>query len=120
MSEIKKSVRAYLLGFTFSILLTLAAYFLVVSGINPQPGVISKIVIIPSILVFALLQLIVQLTFFLHLGKESRPKWNLVFFITTFCTIVVVIVASIWIMDHLNYNMNQTQINQYINDQSGF
>ncbi len=120
MKLLHGTVASYIIGFLLSVILTMFAYNLVLLHLNSYYQVIPHIIIIPAILILALLQLFAQLIFFLHLGKESRPKWNLLFFIATFCAILVIVIGSLWIMDHLNYNMTPKQMNQYINDQSGF
>jgi plastocyanin len=48
--------------------------------------------------------------FFLHLGREKKPRWNLLFLISTIGIILVVVVGSIWIMNHLHYNMSATDV----------
>ncbi len=65
----------------------------------------NKNVLVAIILIFALMQLLVQLIFFLHLGREAKPRWNLIMLISTFGIVLLIVVGSIWIMDHLNYNM---------------
>ncbi len=115
-----KILRSYLIGFILSLICTFTAYILVLIHISSAHETIPHIVLIPSILLIAILQLLIQLIFFLHLGQESSAKWNIILFIFTCCSILVIVVGSIWIMYHLNYNMTSLQMNQYINDQSGF
>ena len=109
----------YIVGYILSILLTLAAYWLIVLHINSQHRVISHDTLIVSILGLAILQLVVQLSAFLHLGSEGGPRWKLGLFVSTVMLVLIVVIASIWIMGHLNYNMTPTQINQYLQDQQG-
>src|SRR5260221_3021634 len=99
---------SYIYGFLLSILLTLTAYIVVVYHI------FSANIALLCILVLAAIQLFVQLLFFLHLGKEKTPRWKLVLFLATASMVLVVVVASIWIMNHLNYNMTPTEMNQTI------
>ena len=92
------NLRTYVIGFALSIVLTLIAYALVVNEVW------SSNVLIAVIIGLAIVQLFVQLVFFLHLGRESKPRWNLI--VLTFAVIVVVIVVlgSLWIMQNLNYS----------------
>ncbi|HSW47612.1 MAG TPA: cytochrome o ubiquinol oxidase subunit IV [Candidatus Saccharimonadales bacterium] len=113
MINLHGTVKSYLIGFLLSIILSLIAYNLVLT--HP----ISNISLIALIIIIAFVQLFVQLIFFIHLGQDSPPKWHLIFFISTFCAILAIVVGSIWIMSHLNYNMTPKQMNQYIKDQSG-
>jgi len=89
----------YIIGFILSIILTVIPYYLVVNHILASE--MSYIVIS----VFAILQLLVQLVFFLHLGGESKPHWNLIAFVFTLFIIGILVTGSLWIMYNLNYNM---------------
>jgi cytochrome o ubiquinol oxidase subunit IV len=93
------TLRSYITGFILSIVFTLLAYFAVVSHL------VSGGVLIVIIIGFAIVQLMVQLIFFLHIGQESKPRWNLTFFLSTASIVLLIVVASLWIMNHLNYNM---------------
>lgn len=112
---------SYCVGLILSTILTFAGYIVATIHIQSHHEVISHSVFIPLVLLLAFLQFFVQLSFFLHLWKkDSTSRWNLFFFIITFIGILVIVVGSVWIMYHLNYNMTPNQMNQYINDQSGF
>lgn len=114
-------VTTYTFGILLSTILTLIAYILVQIHINSHHKILPHVFLIPLVLGLAFLQLCVQLFFFLHLWKkDSVSRLSLGFFITTFLGILVIVIGSIWIMYHLNYNMTPQQMNQYINDQSGF
>jgi cytochrome o ubiquinol oxidase subunit IV len=97
-SKEKGKVVTYTIGFILSILLTFLAYFLVVNK-SLESSTLTFLV-----MVFAIVQLIVQLLFFLHLGQEEKPHWNLVMAINTAAIILILVVGSIWIMTHLNYH----------------
>ena len=94
-----ETTKSFVIGFIISIALTLAAYVAVVNK------VLSGDILVTFILFLAFVQLVVQLLFFLHLGREPKPRWNLQVFLVAFSIIFVVVVGSIWIMHHLNYNM---------------
>ncbi len=99
------SVGTYAAGFVLSIGLTLAAYIPVVAHQSSNHKMFPHEILIPAVVILAVVQLCVQLVFFLHLAQESKPRWNLVFFIATVSIVLLVVVGSIWIMGHLNYNM---------------
>jgi cytochrome o ubiquinol oxidase operon protein cyoD len=80
----------------------------------------SGSMLLTAIFTFAFLQLFVQLYFFLHLGQEEKPAWNLVFFIATVGVIFIVVAGSVWIMNHLNYNMTPQQMLHYVQNEQGF
>lgn len=110
----KWALRSYVAGFALSILLTAASFIVVSTHVVSSPGLLFIIVLL------ALTQLIVQLIFFLHLRQESKPRWNLVMFLSTFGLVLILVIGSLWIMNHLNYNMTPDQINSYMNKQGGF
>lgn len=62
---------------------------------------------IPAIVIFAFCQGILQLTLFLHIGIEKKPRWNLMMLLFTLLILVVVVGGSMWIMYNLNYQMMQ-------------
>jgi cytochrome o ubiquinol oxidase operon protein cyoD len=112
----RKPLVAYVVGFILSILLTLLAYGTVTSHSFTAPVTITLIVF------FAIVQLFVQLIFFLHLGAESRPRWRLVTLGFGVLVVAIVVFGSLWIMDNLNYNMMHSpdKMQQYIDKQAGF
>lgn len=107
------TTKAYVVGFALSLVLTFAAYFLVTQHI------FSGVVLTTALLELAFVQLIVQLLFFLHLGQESRPRWNLIFFLLTFGVVLLVMVGSLWIMSNLNYNMTSQDMSKIIIEDEG-
>lgn len=113
-SSVMPAVRLYIAGFVLAVALTLAAYAVVV-----QKLFVAEIAV--AILVgLALVQFAVQLVFFLHLGQEQRPRWNMVAFLFTLLILVVIVLGSLWIMYNLNYNMNMTprQMDEFMIKQS--
>ena len=109
----EKRIKSYVVGFTLSVILTLTAYFIVANHI------FDGAILTFAILGLAFLQLIVQLVFFLHLTDESGPRWKLIFFFSTISIILLVMVGSLWIMHHLNYNMTPMEMNNSIMENEG-
>jgi len=107
------SVRNYLIGFGLSLLVTLTAYVLTTHH-NFSMHVIEIV-----LACLAAIQFIVQLLFFLHLGRESKPRWRLYVFIFMLGVVVIVVGGSLWIMNNLNYRMTPQQTLQYMNNQDG-
>lgn len=89
----------YITGFILSVLLTLTAYFVVVVEIFNGSAAIAVL------LGLALVQLAVQLLFFLHMDQESKPRWALVSFCFMLFFVIVIVIGSLWIMHNLDYNM---------------
>ncbi len=86
----------YLVGFILSLLLTLAAYF------TTTEHLFSKKMVFLTIIGLALAQAIVQFICFFHLSKESKPRWNLLIFLSMIFVIAIIIGGSLWIMYNLD------------------
>lgn len=91
--------KSYAIGFVTSLGLTLLAYFLAVH--QPFLGIFHYI----SIGTLGLIQSWILLYLFLDLGKETKPQWNLLVFLFTVMVTLILILGSMWIMYHLNYNL---------------
>lgn len=96
---------SYITGFVLSIVLTVVAYILVVEHVSSGHTTFTHTFLIATVVVLAIAQLFVQVYFFLHLGREHRPRWNTIFFLLTALITAVVVGGSLWIMYHLNHNM---------------
>ena len=102
---------AYVSGFVLSIAFTLEAYYLVAHR------ALSKWSLAAAIAGLAIVQFLVQLVFFLHLGRELRPRWKLVALLFMLGVVMIIVFGSLWIMNNLNYHMTPQQMNQYLNSQ---
>ncbi len=86
-------------GFVLSLVLTIIAYLLVSQEILPQK-------VLPyTVMILGGGQALVQLIFFLHLGLETDPKWNLIMFLFMLLILIVIVCGSLWIMQNLSYNL---------------
>jgi cytochrome o ubiquinol oxidase operon protein cyoD len=113
-TDIPNPLIAYITGFGLSIVLTLAAYFMVTGRLFQN---FTLMIIIGGL---ALVQFGVQLIFFLHLGQEERPRWRLIILLFMVMIVVILVVGSIWIMNNLNYHtMSPIDVNKYIHSQDG-
>jgi cytochrome o ubiquinol oxidase operon protein cyoD len=110
-------ITSYVFGYLLSLELTAGAYFTVKYALQAHSSVnYNKALAYISILAVA--QLIVQLVFFLHLGRESKPRWNLNALLFAVLVVVIIVFGSLWIMHNLNYHMqNPQQINKYLRSQ---
>ena len=100
---------SYLAGFIISVALTLAAYFAVTLHSSGVLWVIFGA---------AIVQLFVQLIFFLHIGKGPDARWTWLFFSFASLVVVIIVGGSLWIMANLNYNMTSAQMNASMLDQA--
>jgi cytochrome o ubiquinol oxidase operon protein cyoD len=111
--EGQATLSSYVIGYIISVYLTVTAYLLVRNHMN------SHAILLSLIIGLALVQFIVQLLFFLHLGRETKPRWKLLVFSFMIVIVCIIVFGSLWIMDNLNYRMTPSQMNTYMNDQSG-
>lgn len=103
LKEIQKlwhgTYTSYIIGFIASICLTLTSFYLVVSKY-------FSVQMLPYIIVgLALVQAIIQLLFFLHVGQEAKPKWETLVFYFMMTVLLIISVGSLWIMADLNARM---------------
>lgn len=91
------SYRSYIIGFLFSLAATLIAYFLVITHALP------KNMLDFAVVTLCVIQLVIQLIYFLHLGEESKPYWNLLIFSFMMLVMIILIAGSLWILYDLNY-----------------
>lgn len=107
---------SYASGFVLSVIFTLCAYFAVTQHL------FSGWALVIALLALAIVQFFVQLFFFLHVGRESKPRWKRLVLMLMITIVLVLVIGSIWIMYNLNYRMAQKtpqQINTYLKDQGG-
>ncbi|QCI21180.1 cytochrome o ubiquinol oxidase subunit IV [Buchnera aphidicola (Hyperomyzus lactucae)] len=97
-----KEIQSYLLGFCFSIILTIVPFLLVIQKTFP-----SKLNYI-LVLVCSIIQIIVHFVYFLHLDFSSEMRWNLVTLLFVIIIIFIVVFGSIWIMYNLNHHVMYT------------
>ena len=100
LSEIKKkwhgNIKSYLIGFFSSAMLTVAAFFLVITRLFTGPTLIITIVTL------GLIQAILQARFFLHVGEEEKPRWETLVFLFMVLVLLIIVLGSLWIMYDLN------------------
>lgn len=97
--HIHGSVKSYTIGFILSIVLTLIAFYLVADQ------TVTGVTLYATITVLCIAQVLVQLLFFLHLGEEDKPRWNLLIFLFMALVLGIIVFGSLWIMYNLNYRM---------------
>jgi cytochrome o ubiquinol oxidase operon protein cyoD len=106
------TLQAYIIGFILSLIFTFIPYYLVVN--HKASG--TKLLAI--ILAFGVLQMLVQLLFFLHLGRKPRPTWQILFLGGTVFAVLVVTGGSIIITSNLHRNMSASdQVLKLTNDE---
>lgn len=96
----QKKLGIYTFGFVLCSILTLLAFFTVMSGAY------SKTFTFVMIYSAACLQFVVQLIYFLRLNVQTKQgQTNVMSFIFTLVILTSIVLGSLWIMWNLNYNM---------------
>jgi len=98
------SAKNYIIGFVLAVVLTMLSFLPVMANWFDflNWSVSAKVA---YLLGFALIQMAMQIAFFLHLNEGPDAKWNVgTMWISVL--IVLIIIAGTWVtMQHLNYNM---------------
>ncbi|MGG5254032.1 cytochrome o ubiquinol oxidase subunit IV [Neobacillus sp. SM06] len=92
MHEQHGSIKAYLIGFILSIVLTIIPLVLVLEHL------LSKTALVASILIAAALQFVIQLFFFMHIRDGEGPRYNAMALVLGLVFALTIIIGSIWIM----------------------
>ena len=98
------SINSYVVGFVLSLGLTIVPYLLVTKQVFSGKNLLL------TIIGLALVQMVVQILFFLHLGRGPKPLYNTIFFVMTAALITLVVGASLLIMDNLYRTMSPTEV----------
>ncbi|MDB5265614.1 MAG: cyoD 2 [Parcubacteria group bacterium] len=108
---------AYVLGFILSLLLTFAAYGVVVYHVLP----VSLTYVIAVLIGLAGIQFLVQLVFFFHLSAQHAARERLIILGGTIIIVGILLSGSIWIMFTLDQRMmpSATQMTHYMDTQAG-
>ncbi len=108
------STKSYTAGFLLSLALTFEAYLLATN----KTFSITTITI--TVLALAIVQLLVQLFFFLHFDRATKKSWNIVVFLFMALVVSIVVFGSLWIMKNLDYHMQSpADTEQYLKDNEG-
>lgn len=94
---------SYIIGFVLSVALTLlplALLWMHEAGGHAFP---SHAVMYAAFVLCAVLQMGVQLSFFLHVEDEKRPRWNLLALSFALLVVAIVVGGTLWIMNNLSH-----------------
>jgi cytochrome o ubiquinol oxidase operon protein cyoD len=93
------SLGGYVSGFVLSVLLTVAAFGLVMRGLfPPQTALIA-------LAVLAFVQIVVHLVFFLHINTSAAQRWNAMALGYTVLAALFLIGGTVWVMHNVSMNM---------------
>jgi cytochrome o ubiquinol oxidase subunit IV len=94
-----KSFTTYIIGFVLSLILTIASFVIV------GQHMFSVHWMLITISILAIVQLWVQVVFFLRMNTTKSGLMNVTSFIFALFVVFILIGGSLWIMHNLNYNM---------------
>ncbi len=111
-----KKLRSYITGYIISIILTLLAPALLWLHDSMRHQFPTHQQILGLFVVLAVLQLLVQLSFFLHIDQESKPRWNLTALSLALIVVAILVGGTLWIMHNLSHGQAE-QMAPFINNQ---
>ena len=93
------SVGSYLTGFVLAVILTVAAFGLVMSHAMSPSATGGAIALL------AVVQIVVHLIYFLHMNGSSEQRWNVMAFVFTVLSVLVLVAGTMFIMHDASINM---------------
>ncbi|HTH60054.1 MAG TPA: cytochrome o ubiquinol oxidase subunit IV [Paraburkholderia sp.] len=96
--EAHGSFGGYMIGFALSVVLTALSFGLVMTKAM-DPGTTMIV-----IAVLALVQILVHMVYFLHLGSSGQG-WNIMAALYTALALAFLVFGTIWVMHNVNMNM---------------
>ena len=92
--------RSYMTGFVLSVILTAIPFALVMSG-----GFESRAVTALVVLLFAVIQIVVHMIYFLHMDLHAEGGWTVISLMFTLIVLIICLVGTIWVMHNMDSNM---------------
>lgn len=96
---IERTLKPYLIGLALAVILTAIPFGLAATGVLPSE---TTLIIIAA---FAVAQILVHLSFFLHIDFKTTPRENLVALAFALVLIFIMVGGSLWIMFDLYHRM---------------
>lgn len=98
--KIHSKNHSYWIGFGLSMIFTTIPFYIM------QYNIFEKNISLIIIVLCAIIQIYIHLTYFLHLGCNMlNQEWYIVSLIFTIFIVLILVLGSIWIMTHLHYNL---------------
>ena len=94
------TLKEYLTGFILSVILTAIPFYLLMGDVSW-----SKQTIALTVVVFAAVQMVVHMVYFLHMTPKSEDGWTLTSLVFTLILVVITLAGSLWVMYHMDTNM---------------
>jgi cytochrome o ubiquinol oxidase operon protein cyoD len=96
---VERSVGPYLIGLALAVVLTATPFALVAAHSLPRATILVIIA------VAAVVQILVHLIFFLHVGFRSTPRENIIAMVFAATLIFFMVGGTLWIMFDLHWRM---------------
>jgi len=93
------SLGSYAVGFVLSVILTAAAFWVVMDHVMSPSATVT------TIFILAVVQIGVHLVCFLHLNFSSEQRWNVTAFAFAVLVVFIVIIGSLWIIHNMTERM---------------
>ena len=97
------SRKGYMIGFGLSVVLTAIPFWLVMT--RPLTTQATALII----MLFAAVQMVVHMIFFLHMNRRAEGGWSIMALIFTVVIVIIALSGSLWVMYHMNANMMPMQ-----------
>lgn len=112
------TLRSYITGFVLSLIITALSFGAMWMHYYTRHAWPGHDALAVSFILLAVIQLVVQLVYFLHIGRHSKSA-NLVMLGLAVFIVSTVVGGSLWIMSNLQHNnpAMQTYLNGLINPQ---
>jgi cytochrome o ubiquinol oxidase operon protein cyoD len=96
------SIGRYTVGFIGSLVFTILSFGVLWTDAVPADLRLAAIVVL------AVVQLLIQLVYFLHMGTAPDERTNTAIFTFSALLIVTIVAGSLWVMHNANVNMMPT------------
>ena len=92
--------RSYMIGFILSVILTAIPFILVMSG-----GLESRALTAIIVLLFAIVQIVVHMIYFLHMDFRVEGGWSMTSLVFTLIVLIICVAGTMWVMHNMDSNM---------------
>ncbi|HEV8677371.1 MAG TPA: cytochrome C oxidase subunit IV family protein [Candidatus Paceibacterota bacterium] len=100
----------YVFGFAVSVALTFIAFGLTQWHLMSTHEFPPHSFLVPALTALALIQLLVQLVLFLHVGREEKPRLNLLMLLCAGVVVSILVGGTLWIMHNLSHMQGQPSV----------
>jgi len=106
--EIHVTTGGYVTGFILAVILTVIPFWLVMADVIQDRATAALVLGL-----FAVVQVVVHMYFFLHMNGKIQGGWTLLSTIFSVVFVAITIMGTLWVMFHMNTNMMPTHSNTH-------